>query len=457
MTEIIAINPTSVKVKQVSDNGNVTNTQLNAALADKVNVEAGKGLISTAEIIRLATLSDYGWAFVDPTITNSIQTAFTAGAKKIRCIAGQTYNITSTIYIPDGCDLDVNGAIINCSSAITGPAVSTYELPFKQFKRGQSFKNATITGNCTYALVIMGTISSSFDKIVIKTTSTHGVLIDGSFGLNIGSMSTEGSTITGADYFVGADFNASTVSNLYTSGFSQSSFRSDENLCALTGYRQQSVDGTGTLKTYPTGAGSTINTITCQGSKVGLDLRSVNGGGITFNAVYYENCSLPVQMGALAAQTGSIDRLCQGVVINSLNLLNVWDGKGADHVTQNYQNDGSASLPTVRVVDFVNAENCIIQNITMPVDSTIAICRYGKSKNNKIGGLPQFTSGTVAAKVTRSAAAAADDGVTIDYSEMGTNVICTKRIVKSDAYGYQHEVIKFNNGASSSVFTPALV
>lgn len=245
-----------------------------------------------------------------------------------------TYKVTSTIYIPAAVILTGAGTSSNIfASSVTGPVIKNYSGTWGTYKTHQFIKNIKISGTSTYGIIWMGGVLGGMDNITVATTSTDGVIVDGSFSNTFENIYFNEGVFTHACFWAGRDFNANILNNVYTSNFCQYNFLSSSaGLTAITGYS----GGGGT-----TGEGTTLNDVICQGGTVGLGLLDV-AAGWTINSPYFENVATPIKL-------GDTSTLCRSVTINSPMML------GPCSVT-------NLGYPSTVAINIVNAVNITINS-----------------------------------------------------------------------------------------------
>ena len=380
---------------------------------------AGVGAVATTvqsklrEFVSVKDFGAVGDGIADDTA--AIQAALNSGAYLVLLPLG-TYKTTSTIYIPDRVTFRGQGtsSIIN-ASAVSGAAIKSYFGPFSTFKIEQRLEDLKITGTSTYGVIWSGSTTGGMKNVWVAGTHTHGFIVDGSFGCLFEQLKTYGAQISGACFWAGADFNANHLNGLYTSTFSSVNFLSSSDANAITGYTNR----------FPNGHGSTLTNVCCQGGVVGMALDSVNFGGWTINAPYFENCVTPIRL-------GNGTSLCRSVTINSPFML-------APAFS------GHPGGTSVCAIDIDNAVNVVINNPEMgDWGGTTDYIQYRLSHSVLINGFYSATvgiGGVMSGKIKYKAGADSDGGVMLIGEEFNAGPTGSRNhflMMKTHGFSYQY-------------------
>ena len=373
--------------------------------------------------------------------TNAIQAALNSGAIHVYVPKG-TYKTTATLYIPTKVSFEGAGkdSVIEATS-ISGPAISTFQGTFvdPNFNENQQLKNICIGGSCTTALLWTCAIKSTVENITIKSTSTYGVIVDGSFNCRFAQIETYNATISNVCFWAGRAFNANHVDGLHTSNFCNVNFLCNGLATLLNPLSPFNVTDNG-------GSGSTITNACLQGGNVGMRFANTGYGGWTVNSPYFENVALPIELGDT---TAGDQQLCRSVTFNSPFLL----GRTlAGH-------PGGVSVVGVNIL---NAVNITFNSIEFGEfgDAGCDPIRYRNSHKVLFNGF-FFGNGGIGSTITNKikrivlpSAGDSDGGVMVIGEEAGVTVGERAHFIlmKSKDYGYNHWKMQVNSsGAWASI------
>lgn len=403
-----------------------------------------------AKLSDMVSVKDFGAVgdgVADDTV--AIQAALNSGAIYVYCPKG-TYKTTATLFIPNRVSLEGagKGSVIQATS-ISGAAISTFEGTFVSpgFNENQHLRNICIGGTCTTALLWTCSIKGSVENITIKSTSTHGVIVDGSFNCRFAQIETYQATISNVCFWAGRAFNANHVDGLHTSNFCSVNFLCNglsSLLSPLSPFNESGENG---------GSGNTLTNACIQGGNIGMNFLNTGFGAWTINSPYFENVALPIQLGDA---TAGDQQLCRSVTFNSIFLL------GRTTATH----PGGASVVGINILNAIN----VTFNATEFGEFADTGCdpiRYRKSHKVLFNGF-FFINGGVGSTITNKikriispAGGDSDGGVMVIGEEAGVTLGSRAHFIlmKSKDFGFNHWKMEVNSsGAWQSIAaTPTAV
>ena len=379
--------------------------------------------------------------------TEAIQAALNSGAIHIYVPKG-TYKTTATLSIPTKVSFEGAGkdSVIQATS-ISGPAISTWNTTLQgtfvdpNYNENQHLKNICIGGSCTTALLWTCSIKSSVENLTIKSTSTYGVIVDGSFNCRFAQIDTYNATISDVCFWAGRAFNANHIDGLHTSNFCNVNFLCNGLATLLNPLSSYNVLNNG-------GSGNTITNACLQGGNIGMKFSNTGYGGWTVNSPYFENVANPIQLGET---TDDSQQLCRSVTFNSPFLLGrtlAGHPGGVSVVGVNILNAVNITFNSIEFGEFGDA-GCD------PIRYRIAHKILFNGFYLGVGGL----GSNITDKIKRITGADSDGGVMVIGEEAGVTVGERAHFIlmKSKDYGYNHWKMQVNSsGAWTSTLTTPL-
>ena len=234
--------------------------------------------------------------------TAAIQAAITTGLNVF--IPAGDYKITSTINAIPASSTNApkrtiygvgeNSNIV--ATSIAGAAISavgTTQTPLA-LAYGNELRDFRISGTATTGLYVKNYIESVIHNVVVRGfTGDYGYIFNQVWGSTLSQLNTSFSTIAQICFVCGADFNANTCSNWYTSNLNcQINFLLDNEA-------NVPVHGTGF-----SGANSFVN-LTGQGGRYGMWVKSWRSSVI--NGYYTENVTCPIRLGSQSENKPTIN------------------------------------------------------------------------------------------------------------------------------------------------------
>ena len=234
--------------------------------------------------------------------TAAIQAAITTGLNVF--IPAGDYKITSTINAIPASSTNApkrtiygvgeNSNIV--ATSIAGAAISavgTTQTPLA-IAYGNELRDFRISGTATTGLYVKNYIESVIHNVVVRGfTGDYGYIFNQVWGSTLSQLNTSFSTIAQICFVCGADFNANTCSNWYTSNLGcQINFLLDNEA-------NVPVHGTGF-----SGANSFVN-LTGQGGRYGMWVKSWRSSVI--NGYYTENVTCPIRLGSQSENKPTIN------------------------------------------------------------------------------------------------------------------------------------------------------
>ena len=275
--------------------------------------------------------------------TAAIQLAIDTGLNVF--IPAGNYKITSTINaIPSGTPnapkrtiygVGENSNIV--ATSIVGAAVSavgTTQTPLP-VAFGNELRDFRISGTATTGLYVKNYIESVIHNVVLRGfTGDFGYVFNQVWGSTLSHLSTGFSTITQICFVCGADFNANSCSNWYTSNLGcQINFLLDQEA-------NVAVHGSGFSLS------NSFNNLTGQGARYGMWVKTWRCSSI--NGYYTENVTCPIRFGSLSESKASLHTSIKGGVLGGPLLT------------------GASAQPDANkreaVIWFDNAVGCTIEN-----------------------------------------------------------------------------------------------